>query len=395
MIFIKVIDYFKNIIEKIKNRNKNPLLLETSPNFYKDLINNPPIDTIITNMPSDLSEIEKAYYIYLELGKLLNESPEFVFSDRKGQEEHYNDVIKNDEYYGICKSISELYVSILSDKRIGITAELVKKKPESSIPHIDTILKINGKNYVVNLINDLSRIKTSRRINGFCIDLAESGNFPEEIKNDRKAYLERLEKYYGKIDSLTRKEVAELDKKFGYSFFVPQFSKNDDRGIYTEDVIELLKKDMENPESFKEHVLHNKDVPKEDILKYKLDYIFENIDKLTDYNGNMQYLENIRYYISIIKKLSSKEECLRMHAYVATVGENKSNIISILKLKPFNKTDDTSKNVYYLYSTDDKKYVNKSPEEVREFIDKLDKKSLKIIGTFDRYNPKEIDELEL
>ena len=47
-------------------------------------------DTIINNMPQDLSEIEKAYYIYLELGKIVSESPQFVFTDREGKERHYN-----------------------------------------------------------------------------------------------------------------------------------------------------------------------------------------------------------------------------------------------------------------------------------------------------------------
>lgn len=120
------------------------------------------------------------------------------------------------------------------------------------------ILNINGNNYIVNLISDLSRIKTSRRVNSFCFDLSR----PVKnliIREDNEAYLERLEHCYGKIDSLTRNDIEQLDKKLGYSFFVPQFSKDNERGFYTEDTIELLRKDMNNPELFREYVLHNKE----------------------------------------------------------------------------------------------------------------------------------------
>ena len=58
-------------------------------------------------------------------------NPDAINLDYTLRNEKYNDVI-DDKYYGICKSISELYVSILKDKRIGISAELVKKYPDIS-----------------------------------------------------------------------------------------------------------------------------------------------------------------------------------------------------------------------------------------------------------------------
>ena len=390
---MRIVDYLKNFINKLKNKKQNQLLLNSPKDLYTNLINSSEIDNIINNMPQNLSQIEKAYYIYLELGKIVSESPQFVFTNREGKERHYNDVIDS-EYYGICKSISELYVSILRDKRIGISADLVKKYPESPITHIDTILKIDGKNYITNLISDLSRIKTSRRVNSFCFDLGRPVN-DLRLKEDNESYLKRLELYYGKIDSLTRRDIEKLDKKLGYSFFIPKISKEDERGLYTEDTIELLRKDMNNPESFKKYVLHNRDVPKEELLKYKLDYIFENINKLTYYKGTMNYLENIRYYLYVAKNILSPEEGSRIQAYVATTGNDLSRIISILKVKPLKESDDKKNNIYYLYSAKDKKYVGKTPEEMKQFIDSIDKNSFHIIGTFDRFNPKETDELEL
>ena len=386
---MKIVYYLKKIINKLKNKKQNQILLDSPKGIYKNLINSSDIDNIINKMPKNLSKIEKAYYVYLELGKILSENPEFVFNNREEKERSYNDVIDS-KYYGICKSISELYVSILKDKRIGISADLVKEYPENTLTHIDAILKIDGKNYIANLISDLSRIKTSRRVNNFGYDLSRYVQDPI-IKEENEFYLKRLEQHYGKIDSLTREDIEKLDKKLGYSFFVPKISKENERGIYTEDTIELLRKDMDNPEVFKKYVLHNQDVPKEDLLKYKLDYIFENIDKITKYNSNVNYLENIRYYMYIARKILSKEECLRIHTYAATIGNDLSNIISILKVKPLNENE--KDNIYYVYSTEDKKYICKTPEQMKQFIDGIDKNSLHIIGTFDRFNPKKIDEL--
>lgn len=390
---MKIVDYLKNFMATLKSKKRNQLLLDLPDNLYSDLISDYQINSIIENMPKNLSEMEKAYYIYLELGKIVSDSPTFTFSNEKGKQKHFYDKV-NSDYYGICKSISELYVSILNDERVGVSADLVKKYPNIKLTHVDTILKIAGKNYIVSLINDLSRIKTSRRVNYFCFALDNFNGNPK-FYEDNIAYLRRLEKYYGKIDTLSREDIEQLDKRFGYSFFVPQFSNEDSRGLYTDDVVEMLKKDMNNPESFRKYVLHDKDVSEEELLKYKLDYIFENVNNFTDYNSSLNYLESIRYYLYLARKLLPLKECIRIHPYVATIGDDLSHIISILKVSPINISDDQNNNLYYLYSADDKRYVSKTSEEIKDFIDGIGKDSLHIVGTFDKFNPRRTDELEL
>lgn len=125
-----------------------------------------------------------------------------------------------------------------------------------------------------------------------------------------------------------------------------------------------------------------------------MDFIFENIHSITEYNLNPRYLKNIRYYIYVINKLFSKEERDRITAYAATVNNDFSNIISIIKVKGMD-TDDSKENFYYVYSNSDKKYVRKEAKEVKEYINGFNKDSLKIIGTFDKYSPRDINELEL
>ena len=92
------------IIKKIINRitrKRDILMLDEAK--YKDLVTSDKIESLINNMPEGLSELEKAYYIYMGLGKIVSENPEFVFTDRAGKEAHYNDQMDT-EFYGICNS---------------------------------------------------------------------------------------------------------------------------------------------------------------------------------------------------------------------------------------------------------------------------------------------------
>ncbi len=382
------------LIRKIINRitkKRDILMLDEAK--YKDLVASDKIESIISNMPSDLSNLEKAYYVYTELGKVVSENPEFVFTDRAGKETHYNDQMDT-EFYGICKSISELYVSVLKDKRIGIEAELVKKSPNSPITHVDTVLKVDGKYYIANLISDLSKIKSSRRIDSFGAGLERFDRNPK-MKEDYEEFVKKLEKRFGKFATLTREQREEMDAKLGYSY-LPQVSKDEsnelsNRGLYTEDVIELLRKDMQNPESFKKYVLHDKDVPKKEHLKYKLKYILDNINKYTDYTADMNYLENIRYYIYVAKKLLPSDELNRINTYVATIDDDKRNVVSIFKVSP-NEKDGL--NDYFMYSKEDKKYNEVSQMEMNDFLNSLSGRNVKIIGEFDRYRPMPLSELE-
>ena len=377
-------NFFKKLFKK------DDLLLDTPDNLYKDLINQNTLNTIIDNMPADLTDIEKAYYIYIELGKILKENPNFVLGNLDFKKEHYNDKIDSN-YSGICKSISELYVSMLKDKRVGLDAESVIAYPGAPFSHVDTILNIDGKHYISNLISDLSNIKVSKRINSFCFD--PKNTMYSASQDD---YCERLDKHYGKIDFIKREELEQMDKKLGYSYFSKNTQKESDRGIYTNDIINMLQKELSDPTTFKKHVLHNKDVKDNEIIKYKLDFVFDNINKYTHYNNNLDYLENIRYLLYIAKKVFSPQEQPEkfIQPYVAVQNNDFSNLISVLKLKL------AEKNYYYLYSKDLQTYKEMSPEKMKSFLNTLDKDSLKILGVFDRYdeyfNDKNLEEeLEL
>ena len=125
-----------------------------------------------------------------------------------------------------------------------------------------------------------------------------------------------------------------------------------------------------------------------------MDFIFQNVHQYTDFNTEPRYLENIRYYIDSANKILSKEEEKRIYPYVITANDDFKNIISIIKVKGEDENN-PSENFYYLYSKDEKQYMRRTPKEVKAYLEGFEKGSLKIVGTFDKYSPREMEELEL
>lgn len=385
---MKWIEKVKNIVHVLINKRKTSSLILNSPqNIYTNLMSNEKIEDIINSVPEDLNKLEKAYFIYIELGKILKEDPNFVFRDAIGKNINYNRKI-DDRFYGICKSMSELYVSILKDKRIGIDAESVNKHIGSSISHVDTILKIDGKTYICNLIGDLARIKSFRRLNSFCFNLYESSD-PSDI-----AYLKNLESCYGKISYLERRDIENLDKKVKYSYYVPTIMREDERGIYSDDTINMIVEEMRNPELLKKYVFYGKDIPEEEQLRYKMNYLFENIDRILDFQGESGYLENVENHRKLTERIFSFEERDRIVPYAGVVGDDYSNIISIIKLQP-HPNDKNGLNVYYVFSKEKNKYEEKSLTQLRDFLDRVDSKKFKIIGNTRAHAKIDLEELEL
>lgn len=373
---MKIVDWFRRI------RLRKRLLIPSSNPDYEDSIKQVK-EKIINSMQSrEFSKIEEAYYVYIELGKILSEDPINAFGEVEERRGLFNKKIGK-ELQGNCKAIAELYVSILGD--IGINSDLIKVN-ENPGAHVDAVLNIEGKNYITNLIGDLSRIKTAKRVNSFAFNLENNRNIMYS-----PTYKDRVKKCYN-LSFLPREEIERMDKKLGYSYSNESEKDNNKRGIYTEDVFERIKQELADPEKFKKYVLKGReDVREEDIFKYKLEFLLENMDKFSTYNSNARYLENIRYYFYTLKKFFSEEEAKRINMYACVNNGDFSKIHSIVKLRPSEKSK--GENTYFAYNNTDRKYKEISREELKRFVDRA--KGLEIIGEIDNKEQIDIEELEL
>lgn len=379
---MKIIDLVK---EKMNRLILGKKLVIPSHNYnYSEEVNQIK-EEIIKSIPENIEDMEKAYFIYIELGKKLFENPINAFGMDKEKEELSKKKIEK-ELEGNCKAIAELYVNILNDDRVGTKAELITIRKRLG-SHVDAIIMIDAKEYITNLISDLSRIKTGKRVNCFAFNLKETKSIMYN-----QMYKNKVEKYYKNLSYLEREQIEEMDKELGYSY-IPENEKNSrKRGLYTEDVFDRIKEELKNTENFKKYVLKGREnVREEDILKYKLEFFFENMDKFVTNNGDMRYLENIRYYFHTLKKFFTNEEAKRLNLYACAIKRDFSHIYSIVKLKPENK--DSNGNTYFFYNEQEKQYKEITREELKQFVEANE--GFRIIGEIDYINYLDTKELEL
>ena len=351
-----------------KNRYKGKNLLLEEEMYYNKLKETKEIEDIIVNMPRDLADIEKAYYVYMELGKLISQDPNY-FSPKNHIEQrkaYYKPITKNKYgYFGICKSIDRLYQSILKDERIGVDCETSIETPEIDMSHVETILKINGKVYITNLVQDLSRIQTSESPKEFGI------NVSRDIKDyDYKTRL--LFKYNKNLDYIDQDSIDKMNRKLGYYSYIKDIEK--EKEIYTSDVVDKIFEEINNPEYSKIYIFKGKDVPENERYLYIVDYILTNANKFTEFTKkNINPIELFRYYNSIFKKVLTLKELDNIKHKFVTINDNKYNLISVFQVK--RNKNGCRDNLYYILERGNKKYERKTKREkaktIKEYKNKL------------------------
>lgn len=412
--------------------------IKTDIHDYSNLMKSKKIQAIFHNMPKNLNQLEKAYFVYLELGKILSENPKDVLDSTENRVHRFGTNI-DDSFYGVCLSISELYAFILKDERIGIEADVINRSPPKILSHYDNMLRIDGKNYMVSLIRDLTNIKTYDRTSWFCFNLKDfldkritglmdsaskegidketiryivrtaiDSNSTQVIEDFIKtqkeksghdlsnihryllnnvfdhAYLGYIRDAYHSVTYLEKSDLEIMDLKFGYSFgSIQSENGNHKRGIYKSDVLDLMTKELSNNDTAREFILHGQHVHKSELLDYKLKFIIENISKFIETNNDLNYLEQVANFKFFASRFISSEEFKRIELYALKVGESENDFISLIKLKPYNED---GKNKFYLYSPDNKKYEEKSMEELKEKYNNA--KILQIAGKFRTYDGK-------
>lgn len=218
-------------------------------------------ERILKKIPEGLSDLEKARFVYLELGKMVSFNEEYWFGNSKIKNKIYKSQTKIEDLKDIknnkiiCVSLSNLYNYMMG--RIGIKA--VQAHDVNDSRHVYSEFEIDGKRYKADLQKDLHFIQTKRRTWEF-----------------------------GEIDVLVAdsevntEEIEKIDAKIGYSY---QGEKNFRRLIAN----------IEN------------EIKKVDELDKKMNIILNKISEYEDIS-KMGYSEKIWYYYYIIKRMLTLQE---------------------------------------------------------------------------------------
>ena len=305
-----------------------------------------------------LSELEKARYLYIELGKLFRYNMDYLTLYERKQDYIYFTPVDFDNITTnswICVQMSDIYVEAL--RRVGISASTqkdVKGQEDYDFIHKYTVMNLSdGRNVVLDLIYDLPFIQLGMKTN----------HFGTNSENGQK-------------DLISEEEIKQIDDKIGYTFGISTSDRN-----YTETFLEMIKEELNDPEKMKDYVkkvYDGEEYKKENLVEYKLDLMsrFLGLESMGFYEGSKVlamfyqnfFSENERKKLSFC--LYRKEPC-ENHC----IGK-----VEELACYCFKKSKDSCK--YYIYEEGEGlKEITR--EEIKEKIE-----------SYERISEKNFDESE-
>lgn len=307
-------------IERLYNKEDGKIILEFDEERYKQYINiienTPQYKSIIDSIPLNLSNLEKAYYVYNKLGRILYENNNLVYN-------HIENVYM---YYGLirpggvgnCRQMSELYISMLTYKNIIEGYYLIRKPvgvEDIDLRHIDAILLIDGKKYMTNIIRDTVNIRAGIRNMKFGFTDSKESRIeklkqivmnlriiPQALKNKLIQYLEenKFEEFINTI--ITYENENKLD--IGSKYFKNKIPKIE----YMAQVESQIGEFQQIP------IKYNKSYISIEELDERINHInnFEDIGFPFNLNASKyRYLEDVIKY-ELIPKMVQKESSLRV-----------------------------------------------------------------------------------
>ena len=235
-------------------------------------------ENVLKRMPANLTQIEQARYIYLQLGKLFTFDEKYWLGNSKTRRMIYKSAkriqtpkdLKNNKV--ICVSLTNMYNSLL--QRMGIEAEAVHAEDDL---HVYTIFKIDGVEYEADLQRDMKFIQAHRKTRSF-------GREPD----------------YSTRKLISDEQMQEMDDKFGYTY------EGDE---YLAILIDRLRDKLE--------LLPN--------MEQKIEYALKKIENF-EADTDMGFVEKMLYYEMILPDVLSSKESKKvqiMDMYVEKDGERK------------------------------------------------------------------------
>lgn len=235
-------------------------------------------ENILRRMPANLTQMEQARYIYLQLGKLFTFDEKYWLGNSKTRKMIYKSArkihtpkdLKSNKV--ICVSLTNTYNGLL--QRMGIEAEAVHAEDDL---HVYSIFKIDGVEYEADLQRDMKFIQAHRKTRLF-------GREPD----------------YSTRKLISDEQMQEMDEKFGYTY-------EGDENLYI--LINRLKEKLKQFSS----------------VGKKTEYALEQIGQFEE-DSDMGFVEKMLYYEMILPDVLNEKEAKKiqiMDMYVENDGERK------------------------------------------------------------------------
>ena len=161
-------------------------------------------EDIIKDIPQNLSKMEKARYIYINLCKQVSYNPNYIMThslddkriifDEDVQLEKWT---KNEV---ICSTISKLYQQLLD--KVGISSEVIYMPGGEYLGHMFVSFEIDGKNYYADPTHDILKSKKGFQTKCF-------GTMPYQSEDDIKKNGDKYAKF--NFTEISKEELKEID----------------------------------------------------------------------------------------------------------------------------------------------------------------------------------------
>lgn len=313
----------------------------------------------------DLTDEEKIRNIYLNLGNKFAYDRDYLYSDWERSKEIYQkvimpDILKNTNSSNKIKATCRQMAVSLAEEinnipkettQEEIVAKIVGYRPDQEM-HVGTLVKIGQKNYYLDLYKDLYKIQRGMRTEYF----ASSKEKIEKIKKMYPSVDEDLKKI--EFDTIDKEQLKQMDIKLGYVKY----------GLYFDDVIETLKKEMKDEKNLREYVkdydkIKDKDERNKIILKWKIEYIFRYLkNNFLEENMGMQEISKLyrKIYYSLLTEEELDSSILRSYDthYKDKNGKRKQS--SVYEINIYGE------NIYYIYDEEQKGFVSTSREKLEK-----------------------------
>lgn len=293
-----------------------------------------------------LSAIEKARYLYIELGKLFRYELNYVTMFERKQEDIYFRPVDFDNITSnswICIQMSNIYVEAL--KRVGVEASTQRsvnaKDDDYEMPHKYTVINLpDGREIIADLVYDLAFIQLGMKTLNF-------GSNSEE----------------GQKDVLSQDEIKEIDDKISYTFKVSANER-----AYTEYFLELIKQELNDPEKMRDYirsVYNGEEYKHENLISYKFDLIrrFFPLD-------SMGFREGSKCLGILYRDFFSEEDKKKVSYFLLDYEPHENHVIgNVEQVACYCYKKDKDRCEYYIYE-EGKSIEPISRESLREKLEK-------------------------
>lgn len=201
--------------------------------------------------------------------------------------------------------------------------------------HVEIVATIDGKNYCLSIDKDLYKIQKGMKTKGFATS-------PIAIDGTQ-------------CEIITEEELKSIDEKLGYC----------KKGIYTDDIIQILRKEMEEETNWDKLKVGGK--PKSSVFQYKIDFIFRYLRNNQTKQDEMNIYEVDKYYKKLYGSLITNEE-KRENKLISVdilLNENRKSIKSLIY-----KIQMKDENLYYIYSKEEKGFKEIEKEDLIKMQEK-------------------------